>query len=127
MPDFIFWKMNHLYINLAKWAVSKNMEHLQYCSSLKIRIRANNFITNIDSLVCRPHPLELGLHGNQEGNAEKTLSCVKDVVSKINRVLAPHSPIIIQGCPNESCNRWIYLEKLQSVSIGHRTYNVEYH
>ncbi|XP_068808694.1 leucine-rich repeat and IQ domain-containing protein 3 [Struthio camelus] len=78
----------------------KNVEHLQYCFSLKICILSNDFIKNIDSLVCCPHLVELDLHGNREGNAEEALSRVKDVISKISHVLAHRSPIII-------VQRWI--------------------
>ncbi|XP_064372442.1 leucine-rich repeat and IQ domain-containing protein 3 isoform X2 [Dromaius novaehollandiae] len=200
LEDLVIVQLNGLYL--------KNVEHLQYCFSLKICILSNNFITNIDSLVCCRHLVELDLHGNQiqhlpgpvfwegmkelnllylhdngigklddvhalsccpnligltlfdtplslkiayrhsvvnciaslkaldyyvisdeeivegwklpekyksfchclfldfcpvarkEGNAEEALSRVKDVISKINRVLAHHSPIII-------VQRWI--------------------
>nr|XP_013800580.1 PREDICTED: leucine-rich repeat and IQ domain-containing protein 3 isoform X1 [Apteryx mantelli mantelli]XP_013800581.1 PREDICTED: leucine-rich repeat and IQ domain-containing protein 3 isoform X1 [Apteryx mantelli mantelli]XP_013800582.1 PREDICTED: leucine-rich repeat and IQ domain-containing protein 3 isoform X1 [Apteryx mantelli mantelli] len=57
LEDLVIVQLNGLYL--------KNVEHLQYCFSLKICILSNNFIANIDSLVSCPHLVELDLHGNQ--------------------------------------------------------------
>uniref|UniRef100_A0A8D0GRZ2 Uncharacterized protein n=1 Tax=Sphenodon punctatus TaxID=8508 RepID=A0A8D0GRZ2_SPHPU len=57
LRDIVMVQLHGLYL--------KNVEHLQYCVSLKICILSCNYITNIEALECCTHLVKLDLHGNQ--------------------------------------------------------------
>uniref|UniRef100_A0A674ITQ6 Leucine rich repeats and IQ motif containing 3 n=1 Tax=Terrapene triunguis TaxID=2587831 RepID=A0A674ITQ6_9SAUR len=93
LKDLVIVQLNGLYL--------KNVRHLQYCVLLKVCILSNNYITDIDALECCTHLVKLDLHGNQVNTTvEEEINVVKDIIAKINHILAHHSPVVI-------VQRWI--------------------
>uniref|UniRef100_A0A8D2DDR5 Leucine rich repeats and IQ motif containing 3 n=1 Tax=Sciurus vulgaris TaxID=55149 RepID=A0A8D2DDR5_SCIVU len=90
--DFVFVKFSGLYL--------KSMENLQPCVSLKVCIFSNNFITDIHPLQNCIKLIKLDLHGNQGATYNDELNNIKNVISRINKILAHNSPVLI-------IQRWI--------------------
>ncbi|XP_019383944.1 PREDICTED: leucine-rich repeat and IQ domain-containing protein 3 [Gavialis gangeticus] len=104
LKDLVLVQLNELYL--------RSVGQLQHCFSLKVCILSNIYITNIDPLVCCVHLVKLDLHGNQEATFVEAINWVKDIISKINHVLAHHTPILI-------VQRWIrgYLTRKKNGKI----------
>uniref|UniRef100_A0A8D2INY3 Uncharacterized protein n=1 Tax=Varanus komodoensis TaxID=61221 RepID=A0A8D2INY3_VARKO len=86
-----------------------DIRNMQYCLSLKICDLSGNFLTNIDALECCTSLIKLDLHSNQGTTFQEEMKTVRDIISKINYVLAHHSPhfcchVLFQDCTKKICN-----------------------